>query len=78
LQLIESFICGKENNPRTCEDGLFISERYVAVIDGVTAKGNRLWNNKTSGAFAKDVLSTVYRRSLSTTTQQTNITHSQP
>lgn len=56
MQLIESFICGKENNPYTCEDGLFISERYVAVIDGVTAKGNRLWDNKTSGAFAKDVL----------------------
>lgn len=56
MKIIESFICGKENNPVTCEDGLFISQHMVVVIDGVTAKGNRLWDGKKSGCFAKEVL----------------------
>lgn len=56
MQVIESYICGKENNPNTCEDGIFIGKHLLAVIDGVTAKGTRLWNNTKSGHFAKDVL----------------------
>lgn len=56
MQVIESYICGKENNPATCEDGIFIGKHLLAVIDGVTAKGTKLWNNTKSGCFAKNVL----------------------
>lgn len=49
-------MCGKENNPDTCEDGIFIGEHVVVLIDGVTAKGQRLWNGKSSGFFAKELL----------------------
>ena len=28
----------------------------VVVIDGVTAKGKRLWDGKSSGCFAKDII----------------------
>lgn len=56
MQIIESFLCGKENNPKTCEDGIYISEHFVAVIDGVTAKGQRLWNGHKSGYYAKEIL----------------------
>lgn len=56
MNILETFLLGKENNPDTCEDGLFISDYLIAVIDGVTAKGTRLWNGKKSGCFAKDVL----------------------
>jgi len=56
MQVIESFIRGKENNPATCEDGLFLSRYLVAVIDGVTAKGSHLWDGRRSGCFAKDRL----------------------
>ena len=56
MHLIETFLLGKENNPHTCEDGLFISKYLIAVIDGVTAKGTHLWNGKKSGCFAKDIL----------------------
>ena len=56
MRILESFILGKENNPLTCEDGVFISEKLVAVIDGVTAKGSRMWNGHKSGYFAKEVL----------------------
>lgn len=56
MQIVESFLCGKENNPATCEDGIYIGEQLVAVIDGVTAKGHRLWNGHKSGYYAKEVL----------------------
>ncbi len=56
MKIEEYFLCGKENNPDTCEDGLVITSHLVAVIDGVTAKGNQLWNNQKSGCFAKNIL----------------------
>lgn len=56
MHQIEHFICGKENNPDTCEDGLVIGTNIIAVIDGVTSKGSRLWDGKTSGCYAKEVL----------------------
>lgn len=56
MRIIEHFLCGKENNPETCEDGLVIGESLIAIIDGVTSKGERLWNGKKSGCYAKDIL----------------------
>lgn len=56
MQIWENFICGKENNPATCEDGIFIGKSIVSVIDGVTAKGNKLWNGHKSGYYAKELL----------------------
>lgn len=56
MRVIEHFLCGKENNPDTCEDGLVIGEHLIAVIDGVTSKGTRLWDGKASGCYAKDIL----------------------
>lgn len=57
MKIIESFIKSKYNIDSLCEDGLFINENYVAVIDGVTAKGKLLWDGKTSGCYAKELLS---------------------
>lgn len=56
MQVLESFICGKENNPATCEDGIYIGRHLVAVIDGVTAKGTKLWDGHKSGYYAKELL----------------------
>lgn len=56
MHLIETYIQGKENNPQTCEDGIFISGKLVAVIDGATTAGRRLWDGHKSGYFAKEVL----------------------
>lgn len=56
MKVLEHYICGKENNELTCEDGLVITEHLIAVIDGVTAKGIRLWDGKSSGCFAKDLI----------------------
>ena len=56
MKIVETFLCGKENNPQTCEDGILVKDNMVVVIDGVTAKGKRLWNGMSSGCFAKDIL----------------------
>lgn len=55
---------GKKSNPSICEDGLVIGEHLVAVIDGVTSKGVRLWEGKTSGCYAKDILSEYLRKNV--------------
>ena len=39
-----------------CEDGIFIGNKIVAVIDGVTSHGKLWWNVGSSGRFAKDML----------------------
>ncbi len=57
MKILEHFLCGKKKNFNTCEDGLIIGKHLIAVIDGVTSKGTRLWDGKTSGCYAKDVLS---------------------
>lgn len=54
MQIIETFLCGKENDFKTCEDGIFIGENLAAVADGVTAKGMKVWDGKRSGCYAKD------------------------
>ena len=56
MTIIESLIKGKRPDQSLCEDGLFIGNQLIAVIDGVTSKGKLLWDNTTSGCFAKDVL----------------------
>ena len=62
MQIIETFLCGKENNEKTCEDGIFIGEHMVAVIDGVTAKGTKLWNGQKSGCYAKNKILTYLKQ----------------
>lgn len=62
MKIIESFLCGKENNPETCEDGLIIGPHLVAIIDGVTSKGSHLWHGKSSGRYARDLLINYLQR----------------
>lgn len=56
MKIIEKFIASKYGDDALCEDGLFINDKFVAVMDGVTAKGKLLWDNRTSGYRAKEVL----------------------
>ncbi len=56
MHILESFLQGKENNPLTCEDGIFISDKLVAVIDGATSDGALSWEGHRSGYYAKEVL----------------------
>ena len=67
VQIIEQFICSKYPDQQTCEDGLFISSDFIAVIDGVTSKGELTWPDgsgggsvfpspMTSGRYAREIL----------------------
>ncbi len=64
VQIIEQSIIPKCTGSKMCEDGLFINENYIAVIDGVTSKGKLTWPEKpvpgsqsmTSGCYAKEIL----------------------
>lgn len=57
IDLKEKQLVGKRPDQTLCEDGIFISEDFVAVIDGVTSKGKQKWNgNLTSGGYAKEII----------------------
>lgn len=54
--IIERFLQSKYDNPDICEDGIFVNEHFVAVIDGVTPKGRLKWKGHTSGFYAKELI----------------------
>ena len=56
MRIIESMLRGKYRDQLLCEDGIFIGNKIVAVIDGVTSHGTLFWHGGSSGRFAKDML----------------------
>ena len=54
MEIFEQFIKGKKNNQNLCEDMLFVSENFIAVVDGVTAKTDTLFGGKTGGRAAAE------------------------
>jgi len=56
MKIIESMLRGKYRDQLLCEDGIFIGNKLVAVIDGVTSHGTLFWHGGSSGRFAKDML----------------------
>ena len=54
VQIIEQFICSKYPDQKKCEDGLFISNDFIAVIDGVTSKGELTWPDGSEGGSEDD------------------------
>lgn len=51
--LIEQRCIGKQDDAH-CEDGLVLTEHYVAVIDGSTSKGTVSYGDKSSGRIAME------------------------
>lgn len=51
MRILESFIRGKVS-AATCEDLLYISDDYIAVIDGVTSKCDFCYEGRTTGQIA--------------------------
>lgn len=61
MRILESSTIGKHGDPLLNEDGLFIGQRYLAVVDGVTSKAEyNLWH-PSPGVVAKDLLLAALR-----------------
>jgi len=58
----ECFIQGKTGNPDVCEDMIVECAHFCAVIDGVTSKTGRLYDGKTGGRLAAELLAQEIRR----------------
>ena len=58
MQTIEYFLQGKKLDQRLNEDGLFMSDHLIAVVDGVTMGKWNVWHGDTGGLFSKNVLMT--------------------
>lgn len=56
MKVISKFIKSKTSNQDECEDGIFISKDFIAIIDGVTDKTGLLFDKKRSGVFMKDII----------------------
>ncbi len=66
----EKFIMGKSPRQSLCEDGLYIDENFIAVIDGVTSKSNTLYNGATGGRAAMESAIEVMKTASAETTAQ--------
>ncbi len=56
MKILEQFIKGKNPDTSLCEDMLFVSENFIAVIDGATAKTAKLFNGKSGGKAAAETI----------------------
>lgn len=59
MELIEAFIKGKVSQ-ELCEDSLYISKDFVAVIDGVSSKSSFRYQGKTTGKLASEIIHTAF------------------
>jgi len=54
--ITEQFLKSKTPNESECEDSLFVSEHFAAVIDGVTTKSGIKYKNETSGKACSQLI----------------------
>ena len=64
MDIIESSIIGKKN-PETCEDGMVVTDDFIAVIDGSTSKTPKHLNpDMKNGKYAMMLISEYIREEL--------------
>lgn len=56
ITINESFCLGKLNDETRNEDGLFMNQDIVAVVDGATSFGDKQWEGLKPGAFIRKVI----------------------
>lgn len=57
--VIELFIKGKDGITTVCGDSILAAESFIAVIDGATPKGTRLWDGKKGDVFVSSYIKNV-------------------
>ena len=56
MDVIEKFIMGKYGKEELCEDGIVVTDHFIAVIDGVSSKTSRQYHNKSTGKVACEMV----------------------
>lgn len=56
MKIVEKFLKGKFDNDDLCEDGICVTEDFVAVIDGVSSQSGFRYNDKKLGRLIRDIL----------------------
>lgn len=56
MNITEKCIISKKGKTELCEDGIIITENYIAVIDGSTSKSDKQYDGKTTGKQSLDIL----------------------
>ena len=51
------YICAKDGSDGPCGDCIVDEKNFIAIIDGATPKGKRLWNNMRGDVFVSKILS---------------------
>lgn len=52
----ENFLMGKDGISSVCGDAIYQGEHFMAVIDGATSKGIRLWDGKPGHVYVAELL----------------------
>lgn len=60
MKVIEQYCIGKFNDESLNEDCIFVSDDYIAVIDGVTTKSDRRYHGMKSGKVASIILKKAF------------------
>lgn len=58
--VVEQALVSKTGQEETCEDTLYIGSHFVVVIDGATSKTERLWDGKTGGRIAAEIIQSAF------------------
>ncbi len=56
MKILEQYLKSKTRNPSDCEDSIFVSDNFAAVIDGVTTKSTWKQSNETYGRLCSQLL----------------------
>lgn len=56
MKVIESFVEGKFGDLEKCEDAIIVTDNYAGVIDGASSKVDMLFDGKTSGKVASEII----------------------
>lgn len=56
MKVIEQLLCSKTPHQSDCEDSIFVSEDFAAVIDGVTSTSTRKYAEETPGKACSQLL----------------------
>ena len=56
INIVEQLLQPKTGAEKDCEDLIHISDNFIAVIDGATSESQKLWDGKSGGRLAAEII----------------------